>query len=229
MSLYALLVVGGLNTVLSLFYYVKVLKVMILEKSLEETEGRPVETIEVPFLARSLSGFLGGRGLAARHLLGFAGQGKLSKGRRQFSGDAASESSAGRPKGEPSLMDAATAAILQDMVRKEGRSLLQYVGESFPWTTAKNHHGLAGPFKHRRRKSKRRTAAIVHILSKIGVRPPYLGAYPMSFTTINYMSLDYLFRSLMDFEKRRIAELEKSHVMVRRRGAETSCAGRCSR
>jgi NADH-quinone oxidoreductase subunit N len=57
-SMYALLVVGGINTVLSLFYYVKVLKVMILEKSLEETEGRPVEVIDVPFLARTFVAFL---------------------------------------------------------------------------------------------------------------------------------------------------------------------------
>ena len=57
-SMYALVVIGGLNTVISLCYYVKVLKVMILEKSLEETEGRPVEAAEVPFLARSFVGFL---------------------------------------------------------------------------------------------------------------------------------------------------------------------------
>jgi NADH:ubiquinone oxidoreductase subunit 2 (subunit N) len=57
-SLYALLVIGGLNTVVSLFYYVKVLKVMILEKSLEEVEGRPVETIEVGVVARSFVALL---------------------------------------------------------------------------------------------------------------------------------------------------------------------------
>jgi NADH-quinone oxidoreductase subunit N len=51
-SLYSLLVIGALNTVLSLFYYVKVLKVMVLEKSLEEVEGRPVEAIGVPHVAR---------------------------------------------------------------------------------------------------------------------------------------------------------------------------------
>jgi NADH-quinone oxidoreductase subunit N len=50
-TMYALLVIGGLNTVLSLFYYVKVLKVMILEKSLEEVENRPVEPLKVPALA----------------------------------------------------------------------------------------------------------------------------------------------------------------------------------
>ncbi len=57
-SLYALLVVGGLNTVISLFYYVKVLRVMVLEKSLEEVEGRPVEALDVPLVARSYTAVL---------------------------------------------------------------------------------------------------------------------------------------------------------------------------
>jgi NADH-quinone oxidoreductase subunit N len=43
--LYALLLIGAINTVLSLFYYVKVLRVMILDKSLEEVEGRPIEPL----------------------------------------------------------------------------------------------------------------------------------------------------------------------------------------
>jgi NADH-quinone oxidoreductase subunit N len=48
--MYALLVIGGLNTVLSLFYYIKVLKVMILEKTIEEVENRPAEPLPVPGL-----------------------------------------------------------------------------------------------------------------------------------------------------------------------------------
>jgi NADH-quinone oxidoreductase subunit N len=47
-TLYALLVIGGLNTVLSLFYYVKVIKVMTLERPLEDVEGRPVAPLEPP-------------------------------------------------------------------------------------------------------------------------------------------------------------------------------------
>jgi NADH-quinone oxidoreductase subunit N len=49
-TMYALLVAGGLNTVLSLFYYVKVLKVMVLEKTLEEVENRPIAMKPVPIL-----------------------------------------------------------------------------------------------------------------------------------------------------------------------------------
>lgn len=47
-TLYALLVIAGLNTVLSLIYYVKVLKVMILDKPLEEVEGTPVAPLVTP-------------------------------------------------------------------------------------------------------------------------------------------------------------------------------------
>ncbi len=46
--LYALLVIGGLNTVLSVVYYIKVLKVMILETTLEEVEGRPSPPLAEP-------------------------------------------------------------------------------------------------------------------------------------------------------------------------------------
>ncbi|HKI31821.1 MAG TPA: NADH-quinone oxidoreductase subunit N [Gemmataceae bacterium] len=46
--LYALLVIGGLNTVLSVVYYVKVMKVMILETTLEEVEGRPSPPLSAP-------------------------------------------------------------------------------------------------------------------------------------------------------------------------------------
>ncbi|MBI2808224.1 MAG: NADH-quinone oxidoreductase subunit N [Planctomycetes bacterium] len=49
-TMYALLLAGGLNTVISLFYYVKVLKVMILEKTLEDVEERPVEAKPAPIL-----------------------------------------------------------------------------------------------------------------------------------------------------------------------------------
>jgi NADH-quinone oxidoreductase subunit N len=46
-SLYLLVVVGGLNTVLSLFYYVKVLKVMILEQPVEAVEGTAPAPVRV--------------------------------------------------------------------------------------------------------------------------------------------------------------------------------------
>jgi NADH-quinone oxidoreductase subunit N len=55
---FALLVIGGLNTVFSAVYYLRVLKVMILDKSAEETEGREAARLRVPAGAAAFTGLL---------------------------------------------------------------------------------------------------------------------------------------------------------------------------
>jgi NADH-quinone oxidoreductase subunit N len=57
-TMYALLIIGGLNTVLSLFYYIKVLKVMILEQPLEEIEKRAAKPLRIPVPSLVFGGFL---------------------------------------------------------------------------------------------------------------------------------------------------------------------------
>src|SRR5262249_34562515 len=47
-TMYALLLIGGINTVFSVFYYLKVLKVMVLDKPLEEIENRPAAPLQFP-------------------------------------------------------------------------------------------------------------------------------------------------------------------------------------
>ena len=49
--LYGLLVVGGLNSVLSAVYYIKVMKEMILEPRAEDLEGREPQYLPEPFPA----------------------------------------------------------------------------------------------------------------------------------------------------------------------------------
>jgi NADH-quinone oxidoreductase subunit N len=56
--MYALLVIGGLNTVISAMYYIKVLRVMILDRRLEEVEGRPIEPLPVPGTVSGYAGVL---------------------------------------------------------------------------------------------------------------------------------------------------------------------------
>jgi NADH-quinone oxidoreductase subunit N len=59
-TMYALVVIGGLNTVVSAMYYIKVLRVMILDKRLEEVEGRPIELLKVPALVAGYACLLAG-------------------------------------------------------------------------------------------------------------------------------------------------------------------------
>jgi NADH-quinone oxidoreductase subunit N len=57
-TMYALLVIGGINTVLSAVYYIKVMKVMILDRPLDEVEGRPAEPLPEPAGAVVYAAFL---------------------------------------------------------------------------------------------------------------------------------------------------------------------------
>ncbi len=58
--LVATLFAAGLNTVLSLFYYVKVLKVMILDKSVEQVEGQAPAAIDLPVVHTAYLSILAG-------------------------------------------------------------------------------------------------------------------------------------------------------------------------
>jgi NADH-quinone oxidoreductase subunit N len=57
-TMWTLLVIAGINTVLSAVYYLKVLKVMILESPLEEVEGRESAPLTMPLSAAMYGGLL---------------------------------------------------------------------------------------------------------------------------------------------------------------------------
>ncbi|HEY1860785.1 MAG TPA: NADH-quinone oxidoreductase subunit N, partial [Gemmataceae bacterium] len=57
-TLYVLLAIGAINTVLSAVYYIKVLKVMCVDVSLEEVEGRPLAPLETPGAAVGFTSIL---------------------------------------------------------------------------------------------------------------------------------------------------------------------------
>jgi len=73
-TMYATLVIAGINTVISAVYYLKVLKVMILERPVEEMEGTTVPRLRLSF-AKAAYGSLLGLGIFGV----FAGWGTISK------------------------------------------------------------------------------------------------------------------------------------------------------
>lgn len=104
-------------------------------------------------------------------------------------------------------MDSVTLALLQDVVRREGRSLLQYVSEAFPWTSPQERDALA-KITTMVAEEQQGAAALIKLLFKKRANPPYLGAYPMTFTNLNYISLAHLLPLLIDYQKQHIDDLE---------------------
>jgi hypothetical protein len=111
------------------------------------------------------------------------------------------------------VIDPRTHAILEDIVRREGRSLLQYVADSFPWT-ATDEQGALEQLRRMIEAERQATTDLVRFLVRRKFTPPYLGAYPARFTTINFVSLEYLLPRLAQEQRRDIRALEDDLVEV---------------
>jgi hypothetical protein len=106
------------------------------------------------------------------------------------------------------LIDGAAYVLLQDVIRREGRSFLQYAGESFPWTTVKEKESVVR-LKTLVAEERAGAASLSRLLSRNRLTPPYLGPYPSYFTSYNYLSMDKLLPLLVVHQKRSIQALEK--------------------
>jgi hypothetical protein len=107
------------------------------------------------------------------------------------------------------MIDAAGKAVLLDLVHRESRSLLQYVSESFPWITPQEQKALAS-LEEMVREEREGIAAIARLLQRHHVVPAPLGPYPMTYTNINYISLDHLLPLLIENQRCRITEIERA-------------------
>lgn len=104
------------------------------------------------------------------------------------------------------VIDAQTYNRLQEIIRREGRSLLQYAVESFPWTiTAADVRPAV--LQQAAADEAEATADLARLLVRHHLSPPYLGAYPMGFTSFNYLALDRLVPLLVQYQLRGIAAL----------------------
>jgi hypothetical protein len=104
-------------------------------------------------------------------------------------------------------MDARTADLFQRLIRRTGRSLLQYVAESDPWAPGTDQAALDGIMRLVE-EEREALASLSNYLRKNRVAPPYLGPYPEFFTTLNFLSLDRLLALLVEHHRRAVAEVQ---------------------
>jgi len=105
------------------------------------------------------------------------------------------------------VIDRMTYLHLQDIIRREGRSFLQYSGESFPWNVPEDGATVA-QIRTLVDEEREGAATLSRYLARNRLTPPYLGAYPSYFTSYNYMSLDRLVPLLVQHQKRGVVDLE---------------------
>jgi hypothetical protein len=107
------------------------------------------------------------------------------------------------------MMDATGMALIERQIRRDSRSLLQYVCESFPYTPASAELSHAQVFELAREEQEA-LARLVRFMHRHHVSPPVLGAFPSHFTTINFVSLEHLLPPLLKEQRFAVAELERA-------------------
>jgi hypothetical protein len=111
------------------------------------------------------------------------------------------------------MIDARTQERLQGIIRRQSRSLLQYVADSYPWTADGVDDSL-GLLRDVIEEDRQATASLGRFLVANHAVPPYLGAYPPDFTDINYVSLDFVLARLVKDERQALAALERERPEI---------------
>ena len=99
------------------------------------------------------------------------------------------------------------AARLETTLRRETRSLLQYSRESFPWVRTGTEEPLVRLHQVMTR-DRDAQLALQRFLTRHRHPSSFLGSFPMSFTTMNFVSLDWLLPRLLQEQTQALAALE---------------------
>ena len=98
-------------------------------------------------------------------------------------------------------------AMVESVLQRLCRSMLQYLAEAFPWTNAADKDTLD---QIRKLIEEEKEAAVA--LGQWYVRrtrsAPYTGFFPNFFSNINFVSLDHCLPMLAEHERRLVDELE---------------------
>jgi hypothetical protein len=105
------------------------------------------------------------------------------------------------------MMDEQTQAVLQEALRRESLSELLYVGQAYPWTSARDDAALADLEKVVKEEAVA-VAALGRWLTKQRVPVAALGPFPTRFTTLNFLALEHVLPLLVGVERRLVKQLE---------------------
>ncbi len=111
------------------------------------------------------------------------------------------------------MMDPGTVSTLYAILRREGRSLLQYSRDAYPWTSADERDVVAS--LQRMIDDERSVCdAISRLLIRRRLTLPFIGAYPMAFTSYNFITLGKLTSLLAEHQRQSLAALRPQLAAV---------------
>jgi hypothetical protein len=113
------------------------------------------------------------------------------------------------------MLDSPTIQILQEHIRRTGRSFLNYVHESFPWVRGNSDRLLLDQVATMVGAEREAATAVARFLGKNRSSPPYLGAHPMNFTSYNFLEADRLLPILIEHQNVDVVDLDRDLAKVK--------------
>ncbi len=101
------------------------------------------------------------------------------------------------------------ATVLPELIRRESRSFLQYVRESYPWAHAGKDEQLRARLLAMAEEENAEMLRLGRLLQKRRITPPFLGAFPSSFTNSNFLDVSFLVPKLAGAQRQDVAVLER--------------------
>lgn len=112
------------------------------------------------------------------------------------------------------MIDPHSQTLLQDILRRENRSVLSYAAEAYPWTTSTEEKTWTD-LQALIAADRAATVCLGRFLVRRRIPLPYLPSYPVQFTTINFLALDFLLPRLIEHERESIADLERDLAEIK--------------
>ena len=107
----------------------------------------------------------------------------------------------------------ATIDVVQEIIRREGRSFLQYIGDTFPWVADEDRAAFVR-LKQIIAGQQQGIGDLSRFLTRRRAEAPYLGSYLQSFTTWNFVSVKALLPRLVADVRRGVDALAADMARV---------------
>lgn len=112
------------------------------------------------------------------------------------------------------MISAKTIQIIQECIRRTGRSLLQYIEESDPWISSPRDQEIVDKLYAMAAAEQSIAGELAELLARNQSYPKYLGSYPMHFTTMNFLAVNRLLKLLTEHQKQDIDALASDIALV---------------
>jgi hypothetical protein len=111
------------------------------------------------------------------------------------------------------MSDTRGLQALHNLVDRESRSLMQYMLGAFPWTTA-NKSAAVARLLGMTEAERDALVPLTRYLHRHKMPPPRAGGYPVDFTSLNFVDLDFLAALLARHQEDSIARLKDDLAAV---------------